>query len=102
MNVKELGIKVKHFKTIVEIRPREVVMDNASSIKNIREGVIVPVDEETVPADTVVLAVGRQPNNCLMDQLVGFVPEIYSIGDCVEPSLCISATRDGAWIGRVL
>ena len=100
--MQEQGIELLPSKIIVEIRPGEVVVDTACTIiKDIREGIIVPGEDTVkVPADTVVLAVGRKSNDGLMDQLIGLVPEVYSIGDCVEPSLCGRATRDGAMAGR--
>lgn len=38
--------------------------------------------EETIPADTVIIAVGAVPNNDLAKQLAGSDYEVYSIGDC--------------------
>jgi 2,4-dienoyl-CoA reductase (NADPH2) len=36
-------------------------------------------------ADTVIIATGMQPENGLFSGLAGKLPEVYSIGDCVEP-----------------
>jgi len=101
--LQEHGIEVKGSRIIKEIRPEEVVLDAANTAPppdQIREGAIVVIDEERVPTDTVILAVGRQPNKSLADQLVGLVPEVYSIGDCCQPGLAFRATHDGARIGR--
>ncbi|MDD3897429.1 MAG: FAD-dependent oxidoreductase [Syntrophomonadaceae bacterium] len=97
--LQELGIELRSLRGIKEIHPGEVVLDNASGLANVRV-IAHKLDEETLPADTVVIAVGRQSNNSLRDQLVGLVPEVYAIGDCVEPGLTYSATGDGAWIAR--
>ncbi len=51
-------------------------------------------------ADTVVLAVGTKPNRHLTEELKGIVPEVYSIGDCVEPRDALDAIREGAELGR--
>lgn len=51
-------------------------------------------------ADTIVLAVGARPLNNLVTELKGMVPEIYAIGDCVEPRDALYAIREGADIGR--
>ncbi len=51
-------------------------------------------------ADTVVLAVGSRPENKLAEQLKGMAPEIYTIGDCVEPRTAIYATQEAAHIAR--
>jgi NADPH-dependent 2,4-dienoyl-CoA reductase/sulfur reductase-like enzyme len=50
--------------------------------------------------DTVVLAVGFTPNTELAQKLVGKVPALYSIGDCVEPRKIVDAIGDGARVGR--
>lgn len=42
--------------------------------------------EEVLEADTIILALGRKPDNRLAQALKGRVPELYQIGDCVEPS----------------
>jgi len=39
----------------------------------------------SLEADTVILAVGMQPENKLAQELEGIVPEIYAVGDCVKP-----------------
>jgi pyruvate/2-oxoglutarate dehydrogenase complex dihydrolipoamide dehydrogenase (E3) component len=49
----------------------------------------------TIEADTIVTAMPLKPNNDLIKTLEGTVPEIYSIGDCVEPRLIIDAVADG-------
>jgi len=49
-----------------------------------------------LPADTVVLAVGAQPENKLAQELEGIVPEVYPIGDCVEPRDAAVATNGAA------
>jgi len=51
-------------------------------------------------ADTVVLAVGAVSERGLTDQLKDIAPEIYTIGDCVEPRDALAAIRDGAEVGR--
>jgi 2-enoate reductase len=38
-----------------------------------------------LPADTVILAVGMRPENKLAQELVGLVPRLYTLGDCVTP-----------------
>jgi pyruvate/2-oxoglutarate dehydrogenase complex dihydrolipoamide dehydrogenase (E3) component len=39
----------------------------------------------SLPADTVILAVGMQPENKLARELEGLVPKLYTLGDCVKP-----------------
>jgi pyruvate/2-oxoglutarate dehydrogenase complex dihydrolipoamide dehydrogenase (E3) component len=42
--------------------------------------------EELLEADSVILALGEIPNDGLARALEGKVPEIYQVGDCVEPN----------------
>jgi 2,4-dienoyl-CoA reductase-like NADH-dependent reductase (Old Yellow Enzyme family)/thioredoxin reductase len=51
-------------------------------------------------ADTVVLATGSKVENELAEQLKGFVPELYTIGDCVEPRNSMDAIHEGFKVGR--
>jgi 2,4-dienoyl-CoA reductase-like NADH-dependent reductase (Old Yellow Enzyme family)/thioredoxin reductase len=51
-------------------------------------------------ADTVVLAAGSRSENELAEQLQGLVPEVYTIGDAVEPRDSMDAIHDGSRVGR--
>ncbi len=51
-------------------------------------------------ADTVVLAVGSRTENRLGEELSGFMPEVYTIGDCVEPRDVLAAIHEGSALGR--
>ena len=99
--VQELGIEVKVLKAIKEISSGEVVLDQVGLLPNDQNRTaIVIIDEQILPADTVVLAVGREPNRSLLNELIGLAPEVYPIGDCCEAAVTYCATHDGAWIGR--
>ena len=39
----------------------------------------------SLPADTVIMAVGMQSDNRLAKELEGAVPELHMVGDCVRP-----------------
>jgi len=56
--------------------------------------------ERTVYADTVILAVGRVPNKGLANAIAGKVPEVYEIGDCLEPRRIAAAIHDAAYFSR--
>jgi len=56
-------------------------------------------EKQTIAADSVVLAAGETPNRVLLQRLEGKVPEIYPIGDCVEPGGIAEAIADGCRIG---
>jgi len=49
----------------------------------------------TLPADSVVLAVGSKSNKSLAEAVRGKIPEIYEIGDCVEPRKALQAIHEG-------
>lgn len=55
-----------------------------------------------VDGDKVVLAVGLISQATLYQQLEGKVPEMYLIGDCVEPRRVGEATRESYKIGSIL
>lgn len=66
------------------------------------KGVIVANKEEkklTIEADTVVVAVGSKANHELWQALEGKVPNLYQIGDCVEPRGILEAIADGFRVG---
>lgn len=69
--VKELakaGVSVLRATAVVAIEPAAVRVRG-------------PEGEQTLPADTVVLATGYRPDDTLRRQLEGLAPEIYSLGD---------------------
>jgi 2,4-dienoyl-CoA reductase-like NADH-dependent reductase (Old Yellow Enzyme family)/thioredoxin reductase len=50
---------------------------------------------QTVDVETVVLAAGSLPDTELYQALRGRVPELYLVGDCVEPRNIMAAVADG-------
>ncbi|MFC1592791.1 FAD-dependent oxidoreductase [Candidatus Omnitrophota bacterium] len=56
----------------------------------------------TLKADNVVLAVGLKPNSKLIEVLTDSVPEVYAIGDCVEPRKIINAIWEGFRTARLV
>lgn len=71
--------------------------------KKITSSGIVLVDrdgkEQTLEADTVVIAAGTRPNDGLADELKKVVAEVYVVGDCVETRTIIEAMREGYLAG---
>ena len=66
------------------------------------KGVVVTTGEgtkQTIEADTVVIAAGAIPETGLAASLKGKVPEIHSIGDCVEPRRILEAVGEGYRVG---
>ena len=56
----------------------------------------------TLEADTVVLAVGLKSNEGLLEALKDKIPEVYAIGDCVEPRKVINAIWEGFRTARLV
>ena len=53
-------------------------------------------------ADTVVLAAGHKGDNGLSDILQGKVPELYPIGDCLQPRRVMDAIWEGFRLARLV
>jgi len=56
----------------------------------------------SLPSDTVVLASGVQPVDTLAGELKGVAPEIYLIGDCIQPGNAAQATFSAARLASEL
>lgn len=69
------------------------------------EGLVI-VDEQgnktTLEADTIVLAVRMEPNRELIEALPADVAELYTIGDCVESRMVLSAIWEGFRTARLV
>jgi len=80
---------------MTEIKCEEVTDKGLTIIT--REG-----KRQTIEADSIVPAMPLKPNTELLKSLEGKVPEIYPIGDCIEPRLIIDAIADGSRIGHAI
>ena len=58
--------------------------------------------KSTLEADTVVLALGLKPRGELLEALKDKVPEVYAIGDCVEPRKVLNAIEEGFRTARLI
>ena len=66
------------------------------------EGIVVTDKEgkqQTLKADTVVLALGAKSENKLAENLRGKVSELYVVGDCVSPRKIGEAMHEGFFAG---
>jgi 2-enoate reductase len=73
----------------VEITDRGVVIADKSGKRSVLEG-------------TVVLALGLKPDERLFESLTDKVPEVYTVGDCVEPRRVINAIWEGFRTARLI
>jgi len=83
----------------------EVLTD--SEVTEITEaGVVIVKDTERshLRADSIVLASGYRPDRSLLEQLNErqCAPEVYAIGDCVEPRKALEAIHEGFKIGQTI
>ena len=81
------------------------VVANAT-FKEVKEEGLAVLDREgktrLIKGDTVVFAIGMTPNNELSRKLQGKVPELYSIGDCVQPRQIIDAIHEATRIAALI
>ena len=88
------------------LRSKKVTLLASATCEEIKEGnVQVTTAEgkrETIPADTIVIAVGYKANNHLYKALEGKVPETYCIGNSAEPRKILEATSEGYQAGLAL
>jgi len=75
---------------VKEILPGQVLLQEASG------------QERSLPADTVVVAYGRQSNRELAEELQKAGLSFYEIGDCVEPRSIAEAIDDGSYVARLI
>jgi len=81
------------------LRSKKVTLLTSATCEEIKEGnVQVTTAEgkkETIPADTVIIAVGYKADDRLYKALEGKVPEIYCIGNSAKPRKILEANSEG-------
>jgi pyruvate/2-oxoglutarate dehydrogenase complex dihydrolipoamide dehydrogenase (E3) component len=78
------------------------IFENAPVVEVRDDGAYILFHKEQVflYVDTVIMAVGVEPNNKLIRELSEAGHRVYAIGDCVKPRDALLATREGAEVGR--
>ncbi|MFC2000360.1 FAD-dependent oxidoreductase [Chloroflexota bacterium] len=73
------------------------VLTGSKLLEITKGGVLVEADglEREMKADSVVLALGLKPESGLRIDLEGKVPELFVVGDCVEPRKILNAIWEG-------
>jgi 2,4-dienoyl-CoA reductase (NADPH2) len=87
--LKRLSVKILTASKAVEINPRGVKIETEQGT-------------ETLPADSVVIAVGSRPENKLAARLGTWLSEVYTIGDAKEPRNALEAIKEGFLTGLKL
>jgi len=84
--LKELGVTMMPKTRLLEITDEEVMVENEDKII-------------TLESDTVVLAVGAEPDNTLENRVNDQI-QLFAIGDCVEPRNMIDTIAEAAKVAR--
>ena len=87
---------------MMELRRLEVnVLTGATAVGIRPEGVEIEKGEkrDLLPADSVVIAAGAEPENSLIDEIRDLAPEIYTIGDAKAPRNALEAIKEGFLTG---
>ncbi len=90
---------------LLELRKAVKVRTGLRCVEILDHG-LVAVDkkgeDQTLECDTVVVAVGYRSSTEVVDALVGTVPEVMTIGDCVRPRKVLQAVRMGYDAGMAI
>lgn len=83
-------VKILTQNRVLEIRDEGIIITNK------RDG------ESALGADSIVLATGLKSDRKLFEALKDKMPEVYAIGDCVEPRKLINAIWEGFRTARLI
>jgi NADPH-dependent 2,4-dienoyl-CoA reductase/sulfur reductase-like enzyme len=88
------------------LRSKKVTLLTSATCEEIGEGSVLMTTADgkraTIPADTIIIAVGYKANDRLRKDLEGKVSEIYCIGNSSEPRRILEATSEGYRTGLAL
>jgi len=111
VTLNRLGENGKPVNLNLYLRLRDCLLDydvrlfpHSSVVEIKNNGVVIVNGKELLflKADTVVLAVGAEPENRLAKEIKHLVPDLYRIGDCVEVRKAVEAINEGAEVGRAI
>ena len=85
----ELGVPLYLHSRVIEITDKAVTMALGQDIFSL-------------PADTIILAVGMRPENKLAKELEGVVPKVYTLGDCVKPKDAAAVAVQAGQLARMI
>lgn len=87
--MREEGVRILTGQKVVQIKEGGVVCEDSGKGHHTE-----------LPADRVVLAVGSQPRDDLVERLPSLCPETHVIGDCRKPRKALEAIYEGAKVSR--
>jgi 2,4-dienoyl-CoA reductase-like NADH-dependent reductase (Old Yellow Enzyme family) len=89
--MKRAGVALVPTTWVTAIRPGGIVLHDTHT-----------GDERVEPADAVVLATGREPQDALAGALEGRVPQLFTIGDALAARMFAAATFEGQKFARLI
>jgi len=85
------------------LRSKKVTMLTSATCEEMKEGTVhvatADGKKETIPADTIIVAVGYKADDRLYKALEGRIPEVYSIGNSAKPRKILEANAEGYQTG---
>jgi 2-enoate reductase len=88
------------------LKSKKVTLLASTTCEEIKEGSVQVTTaegkKETIPADTVIIAVGYEANDRLYKALEGQVPELRCIGNSAKPRRIFEANNEGYQAGLAL
>ncbi|MEW6185807.1 MAG: FAD-dependent oxidoreductase [Thermodesulfobacteriota bacterium] len=87
---------------LARLRQMGIRMETETRVEKITEKGVEVIRKgapEFIPGDTVVLALGLKADPQIIQSFQGVAPEIYSIGDSVEPRMIKEAMAEGFAVG---
>ena len=80
------------------------VLTSTKLLEVTKKGAVVRADgsKKELKADCVVLAAGFKSESMLREALEGKVPELFAVGDCVEPRRILNAIWEGFHAARLI
>ncbi len=87
---------------LARLRQMDIKMETKTRVERITEKGVEVVREgapDFIPGDSVILAVGLKADPSMIESFQGLAPEIYSIGDCVQPRMIKEAIEEGFAVG---
>ena len=96
-------LDMNHIDKVERLAAYSVKIISQTTIEEITDKGIIVSDKggsrHNIDADNMVLAIGQTANKELAEALVGVVPKVYAVGDCVEPRGIMHSIWDGFHVG---
>jgi 2,4-dienoyl-CoA reductase (NADPH2) len=91
--------KWRHAAWVKQLQIKTLLKTTAVAIED--DGVLVEEDgaRRMLPADTVIISIGRKSRQQLITDLEFVCDELYTVGDAIKPRSMHNAIRDGYLIG---